>query len=293
MTATIMDGRALAASIETSLASQVSKMKGLGTNPTLATVLVGDDPASKVYLGSKHRAAKRTGITSTSHSLPASSSEAQVVSLIRQLNEDRSVHGILLQLPLPDHLDQRRVVEAISPEKDVDGLTSTNTGRLFYGEADLVPCTPRGVMELLHHYKVKIPSSTAVIINRSALVGKPLYHLLLSEDATVTMCHSKSPDLAAVASRADILITAVGRRPRFTLTADMVREGAVVVDVAMNRVGDKLVGDADFESVSKKASYITPVPGGVGPMTVIMLIQNTLIAASRQAGLLLPSVARG
>ncbi|MDV3277583.1 MAG: bifunctional 5,10-methylene-tetrahydrofolate dehydrogenase/5,10-methylene-tetrahydrofolate cyclohydrolase [Nitrososphaerales archaeon] len=290
MTATIMDGRALAASIAERLAAEVSRMKSDGKEPTLATILVGDDPPSKVYLGSKHKAAQRTGITSESHTLPADASEGELTSLIEGLNMDRRVNGILLQLPLPGHFNERKMIERISPEKDVDGLTSTNTGRLFYGQSDLIPCTPRGVMELLHHYNIKIISSTAVIINRSTLVGKPLYHLLLNEDATVTVCHSKSAEVAEATKRADIVITAVGVRPRFILTADMVKEGAVVIDVAMNRVDGKLVGDADFEAVSRKASFITPVPGGVGPMTVIMLMQNTLIAASKQAGLLVSSV---
>lgn len=292
MTATIMDGRALASSIAERLTAEVSRMKSLGKEPSLATILVGDDPASKVYLASKHKAAQRTGIASVSHTLPADASESELVSLIEGLNADWRVNGILLQLPLPDHLDERKLIEHISPEKDVDGLTSTNTGRLFYGQSDLIPCTPRGVMELLHHYNIRTASS-AVIINRSTLVGKPLYHLLLNEDATVTMCHSKSGELGSTTNRADIVITAVGRRPRFVLTADMVKDGAVVIDVAMNRVDGKLVGDADFDAVSRKASFITPVPGGVGPMTVIMLMQNTLIAASRQAGLLVSSVVQG
>ncbi len=291
MTATMMDGKALAALIAESLKEEVAGMKAAGTVPTLATILVGEDPPSKVYVASKHKAAERTGIASISHHLPESTTESELVSLIESLNSDPKVSGILLQLPLPRHINERRVIERISPQKDVDGLTPTNTGKLLYGESDLIPCTPRGVMELLHHYHVQIASSTAVIINRSALVGKPLYHLLLGEDATVTMCHSKSTDLPSVARRADILITAVGRRPQFVLTADMVKEGAVVVDVAMNRVEGRLMGDADFEQVAKKASLITPVPGGVGPMTVIMLMQNTVIAASRQSGKLVRPVA--
>ncbi|MBI3840523.1 MAG: bifunctional 5,10-methylenetetrahydrofolate dehydrogenase/5,10-methenyltetrahydrofolate cyclohydrolase [Thaumarchaeota archaeon] len=293
MTATLMDGRALSSKMAEKITADVSRMKAQGKEPTLATILVGDDPSSKVYLGSKHKAAQKTGIASQSHSLPADASEEELVSLIEGLNRDRRVDGILLQLPLPHQFSERKMIERISPEKDVDGLTSTNTGRLFYGQSDLVPCTPKGVMELLHHYKVPIASSSVVIVNRSPLVGKPLYHLLLTEDATVTMCHSKSTDLASTTRRADIVITAVGRRPGFVLTGPMVKDGAVVIDVAMNRVDGKLVGDADFEAVSKKASFITPVPGGVGPMTVIMLMQNTLIAASRQSGLLLSSVVQG
>jgi len=177
------------------------------------------------------------------------------------------------------------MIEQISPAKDVDGLTSANMGLLMYGQASLMPCTPRGVMELLHHYKIPVAGTRAVIINRSTLVGKPLLHMLLSEDATVTVCHSKSRNLLSITRQADILITAVGRRPQFTLTREMVKDHVVVIDVAMNRVGGKLVGDADFDSVSKKASYITPVPGGVGPMTVVMLMENTLIAAAKQHNL--------
>jgi methylenetetrahydrofolate dehydrogenase (NADP+) / methenyltetrahydrofolate cyclohydrolase len=292
MTATIMDGRALASQIEERLAAEAKKMNSLGREPNLATVLVGDDPASKVYLASKHKSAKRVGISSSTHTLPSNSSEEDLASLLRELNADARVDGVLLQLPLPPQLDERRMVEAISPDKDVDCLTSTNAGRLFYGESDLIPCTPRGIMALIHHYGVRTASADAVIINRSALVGRPLYHLLLNEDATVTVCHSKSRDIGSVTRRADIVVTAVGRRPGFQLTADMVKDGAVVIDVAMNRVGGKLAGDADFEAVSEKASLITPVPGGVGPMTVVMLMQNTLIAASRRRGVVVSQVVK-
>ena len=290
MTATLMDGKGLARSLGEALRAQADGMKANGVNPTLATILVGNDQASKVYVASKHKAAERVGITSRSHSLPEDTTEEELSSLISGLNTDRSVNGILLQLPLPKHFHEMKTLERISPEKDVDGLTTTNAGRLAYGQTDLIPCTPRGVMELLHHYRIPIRSSRAVIVNRSTLVGKPLYHLLLGEDATVTMCHSKTTDLSSVTQRADILVTAVGRRPQFTVTPDMVKEGAVVVDVAMNRVDGKLLGDVEFEAVSKKASYITPVPGGVGPMTVIMLMQNTLIATAHQNRLLALSV---
>ena len=225
------------------------------------------------------------GITSENFRLPGTASEEDLAALIRRLNSDASVNGVLLQLPLPSHLDGRKMIEQISPAKDVDGLTSANMGLLMYGQASLLPCTPRGVMELLHHYKIPIAGSRAVIINRSTLVGKPLLHMLLSEDATVTVCHSKSRELLSITRQADILVTAVGRRPPFTLTREMVRDRAVVVDVAMNRVGGKLVGDTDYESVASKASHITPVPGGVGPMTVVMLMENTLIAAAKQHNL--------
>jgi len=285
LTAIVMDGKAVASQVKQTLKEEVEYMKKVGVEPKIATVLVGDDPPSKVYLASKHRAAGEIGILSENHTLPGFSGEDEVADLIDGLNADPSVNGILLQLPLPQHLDGRRMIERISPHKDVDGLTSENMGLLFYGQANLIPCTPRGVMELLHHYKIPIAGSRAVIINRSTLVGKPLLHLLLAEDATVTVCHSKSRDLLGITRQADILISAVGRRPQFSVTREMVRDGAVVIDVAMNRVGGKLLGDVDFEGVSPKASYITPVPGGVGPMTVIMLMENTLVAAAKQHNL--------
>ncbi len=290
MTAISMDGRALAGSIATRLKVETERMTASGFQPTLATILVGDDPPSRVYVASKHKAAERVGIASRSFTLGESATERELLSLIQSLNSDRSVNGILLQLPLPPKMNVMKILEKIDPEKDVDGLTTTNAGRLVYGQTDLVPCTPNGVMELLHHYEIPIRSSRAVIINRSTLVGKPLHHLLLAEDATVTVCHSKSKELASITCKADILVTAVGRRPEFVVTADMVKEGAVVIDVAMNRVDGKLTGDVDFDEVSKKASYITPVPGGVGPMTVIMLMQNTLVAAERQNHPLVSSV---
>jgi methylenetetrahydrofolate dehydrogenase (NADP+)/methenyltetrahydrofolate cyclohydrolase len=269
MTAVLMDGKALAAEIKARLAQEAEMMKRVGVVPKLATILVGDDAPSKVYLAGKHRAAQEVGMALETHHLPGTSPAQDLGLLIRRLNADKSVNGILLQLPLPSHLEARMMIELISPEKDVDGLTSVNMGRLFYNQGVLVPCTPKGVMELLRHYKVPLAGSRCVIINRSALVGRPLMHLLLAEDATVTVCHSKS----------------VGRRPSFTLTREMVKDGAVVVDVAMNRLHGKLVGDAEFEEVAKKASMITPVPGGVGPMTVAMLLENTLIAAALQNGL--------
>ncbi len=285
MTAVVMDGRNVASQVKQTLKEEVEYMKKVGVSPKIATVLVGDDPPSKVYLASKHKAAGEVGIASENHALSGFAKEDDVVELIDRLNGDPSVNGILLQLPLPQHLDGRRMIERISPQKDVDGLTSENMGLLFYGQARLIPCTPRGVMELLHYYHVPVAGSRAVIINRSTLVGKPLFHLLLAEDATVTVCHSKSRDLLGITRQADILISAVGRRPQFSVTREMVKEGAVVVDVAMNRVAGKLLGDVDYEEVSQKASYITPVPGGVGPMTVVMLMENTLVAAAKQHNL--------
>jgi methylenetetrahydrofolate dehydrogenase (NADP+) / methenyltetrahydrofolate cyclohydrolase len=285
-----MDGKALAAQLKLTLKEEAEYMKKLGVEPKLATILVGDDPPSKIYVASKHKAAEEVGIKSENFTLPGYATEDELVGLIQRLNSDAAVNGIILELPLPGHLDGRKMIEQISPAKDADGLTSANMGLLMYGQASLMPCTPRGVMELLHHYKIPIAGSRAVVINRSTLVGKPLLHLLLGEDATVTICHSKSRDMLSITRQADILITAVGRRPPFALTREMVKDGAVVVDVAMNRVGGKLMGDADFESLSQKTSFITPVPGGVGPMTVVMLMENTLIAAAKQHNLTEASV---
>jgi methylenetetrahydrofolate dehydrogenase (NADP+)/methenyltetrahydrofolate cyclohydrolase len=285
MTAVIMDGKALAAEVKARLVQEAEMMRGAGVEPRLATILAGDDAPSKVYLAGKHRAAQEVGIGLETYHLPGTSPAEDLSLLIRRLNADKSVNGVLLQLPLPSHLDPRSMIELISPAKDVDGLTAVNMGRLFYNQGVLVPCTPKGVMGLLHHYKVPLAGSRCVIINRSALVGRPLMHLLLAEDATVTVCHSKSVDFLALTRHADVVVTAVGRRPGFTLTRDMVKDGAVVIDVAMNRIHGKLVGDAEFDEVAEKASMITPVPGGVGPMTVAMLMENTLIAAALQNGL--------
>jgi methylenetetrahydrofolate dehydrogenase (NADP+)/methenyltetrahydrofolate cyclohydrolase len=286
MTAILMDGRLLASEVKARLAQETEVMKrGAGVAPKLATILVGDDAPSKIYVDSKHRAAKELGIASEGHHLKGTSSSEDLALLIRRLNADRTVNGIILELPLPSHLDPRQMIDLISPEKDVDGLTTINMGRLFYNQGVLLPCTPKGVMELLRHYKVPLTGSRCTIINRSSLVGRPLAQLLLTEDATVTICHSKSRDLLSLTRQSDVLITAVGHRPAFVLGREMIREGAVVVDVAMNRLHGKLVGDADFSEVSQKASMITPVPGGVGPMTVAMLMENTLIATALQNGL--------
>jgi methylenetetrahydrofolate dehydrogenase (NADP+)/methenyltetrahydrofolate cyclohydrolase len=282
MKAVLMDGRAVAGQIKERLKNQVQMIKKQGIEPRLATILVGDDPASRTYVGNKHKAAEEVGIRSENHKLTSDVEESALAQLIADLNSDARIHGVLLQLPLPSHLNPLSIIERISPQKDVDGLTSANMGKLFYGQATLIPCTPKGIMALLHHYNVQIGSSHAVIINRSSLVGKPLYHLLLAENATVTTCHSKSRDLSEITRQADIIVTAVGRRPQFVVTSSMVKEGAVVIDVAMNRVNDRWVGDVDFEAVSEKASFITPVPGGVGPMTVVMLLENTLRATVEQ-----------
>jgi methylenetetrahydrofolate dehydrogenase (NADP+) / methenyltetrahydrofolate cyclohydrolase len=282
MTATVMDGRALAAQIKDRLKPQVDSMKDIGACPVLATIVVGDDPASKQYVASKNKAAQEVGIVPESYELPEDTSSTALSQLIRKLSADHKVNGIMLELPLPHHLDYRVMIEQIAPEKDVDGLTTTNLGRLFDGRPQLVPATPLGIVTLLHRYEIPIACAEAVIINRSILLGKPLYHLLLAEDATVTTCHSKSKHIDEHTKGADILVTAVGTRPNFVLTADMVKEGAVVIDAGTNKEDGKTEGDVDFEAVSRKASFITPVPGGVGPMTIAMLLQNTVEAATNQ-----------
>jgi len=288
MTATLMDGKALALDVKDRLRNQVSRLKSQGVEPTLATILVGDNPASKTYLDIKHKAARDIGVKSVNYTLGPATTHAELTALISDLNSQSAVHGILLQLPLPAHLDAVYALAGISPEKDVDGLTPAYVNRLFYYKASLVPCTAKGIMALLHRYEVPISGAHVVVINRSMLVGRPLYQLLLGEDATVTVCHSKTRNLPEISRDADIVVTAVGRRPTFTLTADMVKEGAVVIDVAMNRVEGRMVGDADFEPVAAKASYITPVPGGVGPMTVAMLLENTVAATTNQVEALRP-----
>ncbi|MEW5841441.1 bifunctional 5,10-methylenetetrahydrofolate dehydrogenase/5,10-methenyltetrahydrofolate cyclohydrolase [Nitrososphaera sp.] len=251
-----------------------------GVQPCLATVLVGDDPASATYVGSKQKTAKELGIATRDHRLAATFKQHELLELIDLLNRDPQVHGILVQLPLPAHIDEFSVINAISPLKDVDGLTPYSAGMLQNGKAHLKPCTPSGVMELLDYYNIDPAGMDAVIINRSNLVGKPLVFMLLERNATVTVCHSRTKDLEKKLQSADLVITAVGNRQRFTLTADMVKEGAVVIDVGTSRHQGKLAGDVDFASVREKASWITPVPGGVGPMTIAMLMRNTVSAAS-------------
>lgn len=282
MAGTILDGKALAVSLRERLKGKVQALKAQGCEPAIATILVGEDPASRQYVGSKQRAAVDVGIKPLSYEMPEDTSAEALSKTIRGLTSDRAVNGILLQLPLPRHLDYREMLEQIGPEKDVDGLTTTSLGKLMDGKPSFVPCTPLGIMTLLEHYDIPLEGKNVVIVNRSILVGKPLFHLFLAEDSTVTMCHSKSSDVLATMKRADVLVTAVGRRPGFVVSAEMVKEGAVVVDVGMNRVKGRTVGDVDFSEVSQKASYITPVPGGVGPMTIAMLLQNTVMASDNQ-----------
>jgi methylenetetrahydrofolate dehydrogenase (NADP+)/methenyltetrahydrofolate cyclohydrolase len=261
-----------------------------GVKPGLATILVGDDPASQVYVRNKHKACAEAGIVSFQHELPASTPEPELAELIGRLVADDAVSGILLQLPVPGHIDADAMIELIDPLKDVDGLTTANAGRLVQGREGLVSCTPAGVMELLEHEDVDLRGAEAVVLGRSQLVGRPLASLLLARDATVTMCHSRTRHLAEVCSRADVLVAAVGH-PHL-VTAEMVREGAVVIDVGINRTEDGLAGDVDFEAVAAKAAAITPVPGGVGPMTIAMLLLNTVKATRLQAAQRSPAVSR-
>lgn len=280
MSAEVIDGKAVAAAVRERVAAEVAELRSSGADPGLATVLVGDDPASHVYVRMKRKACEEVGIVPIHHELPSATSAPELRELLLSLNEDPAVSGILLQLPLPAHLDPDEMTGLIAPEKDVDGLTPLSAGLLAQGRPGLVPCTPAGVMALLAAAGVELSGSRAVVIGRSQLVGKPLVQLLLGADATVTQCHSRTRDLADVCREAEVLVAAVGRPG--TVTGEMVREGAVVIDVGTNRTDDGLVGDVDFESAAAKAQAITPVPGGVGPMTIAMLLSNTARAARMQ-----------
>ena len=277
MTAVRIDGKALAEKVRAQVADDV---RAYGEPVCLATILVGDDPASHVYVGSKHKASHEAGIESRDHRFPADTSESEILDLIAELNADDAVDGILVQLPLPEHMDEPKVLRAVDPEKDVDGFHVINAGLLYLGEPHLVPATPSGVMVMLAEHGIELKGKDAVVIGRSEIVGKPMAMLLLAEHATVTICHSRTVDLAAHTRRADILVAAVGRAG--LVTPDMVKPGAVVIDVAMNRKADgKLVGDVD-PAVFDVAGLMTPVPGGVGPMTIAMLLRNTLTAAQQR-----------
>ncbi|MGI9519120.1 MAG: bifunctional methylenetetrahydrofolate dehydrogenase/methenyltetrahydrofolate cyclohydrolase FolD [Pirellulaceae bacterium] len=290
MTATLLDGRATAQQIQAEIKDRVSAfVDATGTTPTLAAVLVGEDPASAVYVRNKERACRKVGVNSQLHRLDSDTSTSQLLDLVRQLNEDPSVSGILVQLPLPGQIDDLQVLDLIDPIKDVDAFHPTNVGLLSQGRPQFLPCTPHGVLQVLHRYDISISGKTSVIIGRSDIVGKPLAMLMGAKDShlgpdlcnsTVTICHSRTPDLPSITQQADILVAAIGR-PEY-VTADMVKPGAVVVDVGINRTDDGLVGDVDFNAVREKASHITPVPGGVGPLTVTMLLENTLTAAQLQ-----------
>ena len=282
MTAVILDGKLVASEIRQQVAVQVEQLAKRGVKPFLATIQVGDDPASSSYLRGKHRAAEEVGIRSENHHLPANTPQDKLEALLSQLNTNPKVHGILVQLPLPRGFDDDRIIERIIPYKDVDGLHPINEGRLAAGKEELVPCTPKGIIKLLSHYKIPIARQQAVIINRTTLVGRPLANLLLNRDATITICHSKTPNLAKITKTADVLVSAVGRE-NFQIKPDHVKPNAAVVDVGLTRVNGKLRGDVDFDAVGRLAGFITPVPGGVGPMTVACLLENTVSAASIQA----------
>jgi methylenetetrahydrofolate dehydrogenase (NADP+)/methenyltetrahydrofolate cyclohydrolase len=281
--AQILDGKVVAAKVQAAVAEGVSALRGRGIHPTLAVVLVGEDPASKVYVGGKRRACQAVGIEARDRLFPQGLGETDLLALIRRLNDDRSIHGILVQLPLPPGIDEDRVIATVDPAKDVDGFHPENLGRLLAGTPGVLPCTPAGVIEILDHYGVDLKGAEAVVIGRSRIVGKPLAQLLLGRHATVTMCHTRTRDLAGHTQRAEVLAVAAGRPG--VVTGAMVRPDAVVVDVGVNRLPDgKLAGDVDFASVSPRVRAITPVPGGVGPMTIAMLMRNTLDAARRQSG---------
>jgi methylenetetrahydrofolate dehydrogenase (NADP+)/methenyltetrahydrofolate cyclohydrolase len=283
MSARVIDGKAVAQQVRTEVRAEVDAwVAGGGRRPGLATVLVGDDPASAVYVANKQRACIEVGIEGFAHDLPAESTQDEVEALLRQLNGDVRVSGILLQLPTPDHIDGSYLTTLIDPAKDVDGLTPASAGLLAKGRAGLRPCTPAGVIELLKRYDVALEGAEAVVVGRSDLVGKPVAALLLAENATVTTCHSRTRDLAGVCRRADVLIAAVGR-PEM-VKGDWIRPGATVIDVGINRTPNGLVGDVEFATASQVAGLITPVPGGVGPMTIAMLLRNTLEAARGLAG---------
>lgn len=279
-----IDGITVANSVKERVRVAADVLRSEGTTPCLATVLVGENPASTTYVNNKQKACNEVGIETKDHRLSESFSQQEMNSLIDLLNRDDTVHGILVQLPLPRQLDEFSTTSRISPIKDVDGLTPYNIGLLASGRAILKPCTPSGIMELFDYYKIDISGKNVVIINRSHLVGKPLYHLMLEKNATVTTCHSKTKNLNEHCLNADIVVTAIGDRTKFVLTADMVKDGAIVIDVGTSRHDGKLVGDADYENIIKKASFATPVPGGVGPMTIAMLLKNTVTAASISKG---------
>ena len=283
--AKLINGKEIAASVRERVRLEAAELREkTGIVPGLAVILVGDDPASKIYVGNKKKACLEAGFNSFEHILPAETTQQELLELIERLNEDPAVHGILCQLPLPEHIDERAVIAAISPKKDVDAFHPVNVGKIMIGDYDFLPCTPAGVMELIHSTGVSVGGKRCVVVGRSNIVGKPMSMLLLHENGTVTVCHSKTADLADECRRADILVAAVGKAK--LITADMVKEGAVVVDVGMNRDSNgKLCGDVDFENVEPKASFITPVPGGVGPMTIAMLMRNALTAAKLAAKL--------
>ena len=282
--ANIIDGKLTSQKIRERIKADTAEfIKATGITPGLAVVIVGDDPASKIYVRNKKKACEECGFRSEEYALPESTTESELLSLIEKLNADKAIHGILVQSPLPRGLDEKLIVDHISPSKDVDAFHAVNVGKIMIGDYDFLPCTPAGVMELLREYGIDVSGKKAVVVGRSNIVGKPMAMLLLHANATVTICHSRTPDLAAETRGADIVVMAVGKSK--LLTGDMIKDGAVVIDVGMNRdENGKLTGDVDFDSCAEKASFITPVPGGVGPMTITMLMKNTLNAARKFAG---------
>jgi methylenetetrahydrofolate dehydrogenase (NADP+)/methenyltetrahydrofolate cyclohydrolase len=293
MTAQILDGKKVAAKMRAEIKAEVEKLKKEDIVPGLAVVLVGDDPASRSYVTAKEKACEEAGIYSDDNRLPENTTQQELMAMVDKLNKDPDIHGILVQLPLPDHLDESAVLLAIDPEKDVDGFHPMNVGKMVVGEKAFLPCTPHGVIQMLLRSDVELEGAEVVVVGRSNIVGKPVANMLIQKaetgNATVTVCHTRTKNLAEHVKKADIVIAAAGR-PN-TVTADMVRDGAVVIDVGVNRVEDsskkkgyRLVGDVDFEAIKEKASLITPVPGGVGPMTITMLLYNTLESAKRKAG---------
>ena len=280
MTGQRIDGIEVSNAVKEILSRAVTQLKSEGLIPCLATVLIGDDSASATYVKNKHNACEKIGIKTKDHKLSSETTQDELNQIIDNLNQDKDVDGILVQLPLPKHLNEFTTVSRILPLKDVDGLTPQNVGLLAIGKSILKPCTPSGIMEMFYYYKIELEGKNVVLINRSNLVGKPLYHLLLQNNATVTICHSKTKNLKEICQTADIVITGVGDRTKFTLTSDMIKKDSIVIDVAISSQDGKLVGDADFDDVIQKASFVTPGPGGVGPMTVAMLLKNTVTAAS-------------
>ena len=280
MTGQKIDGIEVSNAVKEILKSAVEKLNSEDVIPCLATVLIGDDPASATYVKNKHNACEKVGIKTKDHKLSADTTQKELDKIIDNLNNDKEVHGILVQLPLPKQLNEFATISRISPIKDVDGLTPQNVGLLSMGKSILRPCTPSGIMEMFYYYKINLQGKNVVMINRSNLIGKPLYHLLLQNNATVITCHSKTENLHEYCKNADIIITAVGDRAKFKLTSDMIKQDAIVIDVTISRYEGKLVGDTDYDDIIQKASWVTPVPGGVGPMTVAMLLKNTVTAAS-------------
>lgn len=282
--AIIIDGKKVSAQVKEQVRIETEELVKKGIKPGLAVIIVGDDPASRVYVNNKKKACEKVGFLSKEFALPATTTQEELLALVNELNEDKEINGILCQLPLPKGLDEKAVIEAISPLKDVDAFHASNVGKIMIGDYDFLPCTPAGVMEMLHSYNIPVEGKECVVIGRSNIVGKPMAMLLLHENGTVTITHSRTKNLKEVTKRADILVAAIGK-PKF-VTADMVKEGAVVIDVGMDRdEKGKLCGDVDFENVKEKCSAITPVPGGVGPMTIAVLMKNTLKACKIQNNL--------